>query len=253
MEKFDSLSHVRWECKYHVVFIPKYRRKVIYGKLRAAIGPILRDLCRQKEVEVLEGHAMSDHIHLCLKIPPKYSVSYIVCLFRDLRLFFGGLGGQAGVIFRFGGGAMAYSWRDGANGRRDLGKERRWRGVLARYASSGLGVREFCRREGLAESAFYAWRRTIQERDGRSGSGTSNGRRAQPSAKSGRRAEAPAFVPAIVTEEAPAMVTEIGTEAPPPPALSIELSGGCVLRFVGPLAAEPLADLVLALQARCGR
>ena len=61
MGKFESLSHVRWECKYHVVFIPKYRRKVIYGKLRAAIGRILRDLCEQKGVEVLEGHAMSDH------------------------------------------------------------------------------------------------------------------------------------------------------------------------------------------------
>ena len=77
MEKFESLSHVRWECKYHVVFIPKYRRKVIYGKLRAAIGRILRSLCEQKGVEVLEGHAMPDHVHLCLKIPPKYSVSHV--------------------------------------------------------------------------------------------------------------------------------------------------------------------------------
>ena len=75
MENFESLSHVRWECKYHVVFIPKYRRKVIYGKLRSAIGRIIRDLCQQTGVEVLEGHAMADHIHVCLKIPPKYSVS----------------------------------------------------------------------------------------------------------------------------------------------------------------------------------
>ena len=78
MEKFESMSHVRWECKYHVVFIPKYRRKVIYGNLRAAIGRILRDLCEQKGVEVLEGHAMPDHIHLCLKIPPKHAVSHIM-------------------------------------------------------------------------------------------------------------------------------------------------------------------------------
>ena len=78
MEKFESLSHVRWECKYHIVFIPKYRRKVMYGKLRSAIGRILRDLCQQKGVEVLEGHGMPDHIHLWLKIPPKYSVSYII-------------------------------------------------------------------------------------------------------------------------------------------------------------------------------
>jgi putative transposase len=78
MNDFESLAHVRWECKYHVVFIPKYRRKVIYGKLRTAIGDILRDLCKQKGIELLEGHAVSDHVHLCLSIPPKYSVSYAV-------------------------------------------------------------------------------------------------------------------------------------------------------------------------------
>ena len=78
MNDFESLAHVRWECKYHVVFIPKYRRKVIYGKLRGAIGDILRDLCKQKGIELLEGHAVSDHVHLCLSIPPKYSVSYAV-------------------------------------------------------------------------------------------------------------------------------------------------------------------------------
>jgi len=78
MEDFDSLSHVRWQCKYHVVFIPKYRRKVLFGKLRAGIGRILRDLCEQKGIELLEGHAMPDHVHLCLSIPPKYSVAYTV-------------------------------------------------------------------------------------------------------------------------------------------------------------------------------
>jgi putative transposase len=78
MDDYDNLCHSVWECKYHVVFIPKYRRKVIYGKLRAAIGGILRDLCKQKGIELLEGHAVSDHVHLCLSIPPKYSVSYAV-------------------------------------------------------------------------------------------------------------------------------------------------------------------------------
>ena len=68
MREWQSLSHTRWECKYHVVFVPKYRKKVLYGKLRRGIGPILRALCRQKEVELLEGHAMSDHIHLCLTL-----------------------------------------------------------------------------------------------------------------------------------------------------------------------------------------
>ena len=78
MKTYERLSHSKWECKYHIVFIPKYRRKVIYGKLRSAIGRILRDLCKQKGVEVLEGHAMPDHVHMCLKIPPKYAVSFII-------------------------------------------------------------------------------------------------------------------------------------------------------------------------------
>ena len=76
MQDFESLAHVRWECKYHVVIIPKYRRKEIFGNLRASIGQILRDLCEQKVIELLEGHAMNDHVHLCLSIPPKYSVAY---------------------------------------------------------------------------------------------------------------------------------------------------------------------------------
>ena len=78
MHEWQSLSHVRWECKYHVVFIPKYRRKVLYGKLRRQIGAILRELCRQKGVEVLEGHLMADHVHMCLSIPPKYSVAHTI-------------------------------------------------------------------------------------------------------------------------------------------------------------------------------
>ena len=70
MQDFDSLSHVRWDCKFHVVFIPKYRRKVLYGRLRRGVGAILRDLCRQKGVDLLEGHALPDHVHLLLSIPP---------------------------------------------------------------------------------------------------------------------------------------------------------------------------------------
>ena len=75
MHEWQSLSHVRWECKYHAVIIPKYRRKVFYGRLRRRIGVILRELCRQRGIELLEGHAMPDHVHLCLSIPPKYSVA----------------------------------------------------------------------------------------------------------------------------------------------------------------------------------
>ena len=78
MHEWQSLSHVRWECKYHVVIVPKYRRRVIYGRLKRQIGGILRELCRQKGVELLEGHSMADHIHLCLSIPPKYSVAHTI-------------------------------------------------------------------------------------------------------------------------------------------------------------------------------
>ena len=71
----SSLSHTRWNCKYHIVFIPKYRRKEIYGKIKADIGKILRKLCEYKEVEIIEAHAMKDHIHMLMAIPPKLAVS----------------------------------------------------------------------------------------------------------------------------------------------------------------------------------
>ena len=75
MHDWQSLSHVRWDCKYHVVIVPKYRKKVIYGKLKPKVGPILRQLCQQRGVELLEGHAMPDHIHMCLSVPPKFSIA----------------------------------------------------------------------------------------------------------------------------------------------------------------------------------
>ena len=75
MHDWQSLSHVRWDCKYHIVYVPKYRQKVIFGGRRREIGRITRELCEQRGVELLEGNAMPDHIHLCLSIPPKYSVS----------------------------------------------------------------------------------------------------------------------------------------------------------------------------------
>ena len=70
-----SLSHTRWNCKYHIVFIPKYSRKEIYGKLRSDIGQIIRQLCSYKGVEIIEAHAMPDHIHMLVRIPPKIAVS----------------------------------------------------------------------------------------------------------------------------------------------------------------------------------
>jgi len=76
MHGWQSLSHVRWDCKYHVVIVPKYRHKVFYGRTRERVGEILRELCRQRGIELLQGNARPDHIHMCLSIPPKFSVSF---------------------------------------------------------------------------------------------------------------------------------------------------------------------------------
>ena len=78
MHEWKSMSHVRWDCKYHVVFVPKYRKKKLYGDLRPRVGEFLRDLCQQRGVELLEGHLMPDHVHMCLSIPPKFSVAFVL-------------------------------------------------------------------------------------------------------------------------------------------------------------------------------
>jgi putative transposase len=75
---YQSLSHSKWDCKYHVVFIPKRRRKILFLKLAEKLGPVFRDLARQKECEILEGSTMSDHVHMCIAIPPKHSVASII-------------------------------------------------------------------------------------------------------------------------------------------------------------------------------
>jgi REP-associated tyrosine transposase len=75
MRDWQSLAHVRWECKYHIVWVPKYRRKVLYGRVRRRFAEIVRDLCRQLGVEVIEGHAMVDHVHLYVSFAPKYTES----------------------------------------------------------------------------------------------------------------------------------------------------------------------------------
>lgn len=71
----NSLSHTKWSCTYHIVFIPKYRRKVMFGKLRKDVREIIKTLCGYKEVEIVEGNVCNDHVHLCVKIPPKISIS----------------------------------------------------------------------------------------------------------------------------------------------------------------------------------
>jgi putative transposase len=78
MDKFESLSHTAWECKYHVVFIPKCRRKALYGELRVHLGEVFRKLASQKESRVEEGHLLADHVHMLLSIPPKHPVSQVV-------------------------------------------------------------------------------------------------------------------------------------------------------------------------------
>ena len=78
MESIQSLKHTKWDCKYHIVWIPKYRRKVLYGQLRKYLGEALRDLAQQKESKVWEGHLMPDHVHMLVSIPPKYAVAQVV-------------------------------------------------------------------------------------------------------------------------------------------------------------------------------
>ena len=78
MERYESLNHTKWECKYHLVWIPKCRKKVLYGQLRRDLGAILRKLALQKESEVVEGKLRTDHVHMVVSIPPKYSVSQVV-------------------------------------------------------------------------------------------------------------------------------------------------------------------------------
>ena len=78
MDEYESLNHTKWECKYHVVFIPKFRRKTLFGQLRRELGPVFRSLTERRESQVLEGHVMPDHVHMLLSIPPKYPVSQVV-------------------------------------------------------------------------------------------------------------------------------------------------------------------------------
>ena len=75
---YESLSHSQWDCKYHLVFVPKYRKKKLYGNIRKYLGPVFRELARQRECEIIEGHMVQDHVHMLIKIPPKYAISEVV-------------------------------------------------------------------------------------------------------------------------------------------------------------------------------
>ena len=98
----NSLAHTKWNCKYHIVFAPKYRRQVIYGQIRADIGKILRELCERKGVVIIEAEACPDHIHMFVEIPPKYSVSS----------FMGFLKGKSSIMIYERWGNMKYKYKN---------------------------------------------------------------------------------------------------------------------------------------------
>ncbi len=75
---YESLSHTKWDCKYHIVFVPKGRRKILYGKIRDYLGPVFHELARQRDSQILEGHMVLDHVHILISIPPKHSVSSVI-------------------------------------------------------------------------------------------------------------------------------------------------------------------------------
>lgn len=100
-ESYQSLSHSKWDCKYHVVFVPKRRRKALFGNIRRHLGAIFHQLARQKECQIIEGHLMSDHVHICIQIPPKHSVASVI----------GFLKGKSAIAIarKFGGRERNYS------------------------------------------------------------------------------------------------------------------------------------------------
>ena len=75
---YESLSHSKWDCKYHLVFVPKYRKKVLYGKIRKFLGPVFHELASHRTCKILEGHMVQDHVHMLIRIPPKYAVAEVV-------------------------------------------------------------------------------------------------------------------------------------------------------------------------------
>ena len=78
MSTYESLSHSKWDCKYHIVFVPKGRKRELYGKVRKFLGPVFHELAAQRRSEILEGHMGQDHVHMLMRIPPKYSVAEVV-------------------------------------------------------------------------------------------------------------------------------------------------------------------------------
>ena len=121
-----SLNHTKWECQYHVVFIPKYRRKAMYGGLRHHLGDVLRRLAEQRESRVEEGHLLADHVHMMVSIPPKYSVAQVI----------GYIKGKSAIPYRSGvrGAALGTSW--GSISGRGATTSRRWVGMNGSFVNT---------------------------------------------------------------------------------------------------------------------
>ena len=108
--KANALAHMKWMCKYHIVFTPKYRRKIIYNQYRKDLGKILRELCRYKGVEILEGHLMPDHVHILVSIPPKIAISS----------FMGYLKGKSALMMFEKHGNLKYKFGNRHFGQKDI-------------------------------------------------------------------------------------------------------------------------------------
>ena len=145
-----SLSHTSWNCKYHIVLVPKYRRKSIYGKLRKDIGKILRMLCDYKHVEIIEAHAMPDHIHMLLSIPPKLAVAD----------FMGYLKGKSTLMIFERHANLKYKYgKKGVLDKRILRKYRRWK----RSQNPQIHSRSGSRRSNVRSVELQGIRRSVQE------------------------------------------------------------------------------------------
>jgi putative transposase len=84
MDEYESVSHAKWDCKYHIVFIPKYRRKALSGHLRTEIGKVFHELARRRQCKIEDGHLMVDHVHMLISIPPKYAVWQVIGFCRKV-------------------------------------------------------------------------------------------------------------------------------------------------------------------------
>ncbi len=154
MDNIESLNHTKWDCKYHVVFIPKGRRKVLYGQLRKDIGEVFRELARHKESRIEEGHLMVDHVHMMIAIPPKYAVSNVVGYIKGEKCDSHGQGVRRAQeeLYRakfLGSGVFCFNCRPGRGGDSQLHPAS---GEGRRETGAARAVEISCHRRGGAKS-----------------------------------------------------------------------------------------------------